>query len=343
MTVRALATIEKIVEVAPIPDADAIERVRVRGWDVVTKRDEFRPGDHCVYFEVDSLLDVTDERFAFLAPRGVRTDAEGHSGHVLRTARLRGQVSQGLALPLSAFPEILDRCAGEDVTDALGILKWEPPIPAELAGTIAGPWPGWIPKTDEERIQNVPNILGVRDIGWVATEKIDGTSCTIFIEGDVDGVCSRNLNLAETPNTLWRIAREICLHEKLRAMLRLGWDSDRLAVQGEVFGEGIQGNPLKLKGQHFRIFNLVDRTGSVTRAWWPDQITAHTVPVLDLAFPVTLADALAQADGLRSTLAKDKAAEGVVWRSRSMEMLPGANVRASFKVISNRYLLKGDR
>ena len=118
MAERRLATIETIASISPIPQAEAIVRARVRGWDVVVKKDEFLPGDTCVYFEVDSMLDVSDPRFEFLAPRGVRVDENGREFHVLKTARLRGQYSQGLVVSTELFPELgemsLSR-VGEDV------------------------------------------------------------------------------------------------------------------------------------------------------------------------------------------------------------------------------------
>lgn len=340
---RALATIEQIAEIAPIPDADAIVRARVRGWDVVVKLDEFRPGDLCVYFEVDTMLDVTDERFAFLAPRGVRTDVEGHSGHVLRTARLRGQYSQGLALPVACFPELGDvtagRC-GEDVTDRLGVRKWDPPIPANLSGQVLGNRPSWIPATDEDRIQNLPHILDAGDGNWICTEKIDGSSTTFFVDDDTAGVCSRNLNLVDDDrNTLWRLAHQLDIHTLIR-------DSDlgaRVAVQGETFGEGIQGNPLRLKGQHFRAFTLRVGGHELPRDHWPAWLLELAVPTYDhLPFPGSVDEALAQVEAIRSTLA-DRPAEGVVWRHRrcpQVTLPDGRIVRASFKAISNRYLLK---
>src|SRR5690606_38901714 len=105
------------------------------------KLGEFAVGDRCVYFEVDTLLDVADPRFEFLAPRGVRTDTDGVYGHVLKTARFRGQYSQGLVLPLEAFPELAGADVGDDVTDLLPVIKWAPPIPANIAGSVRGPLP----------------------------------------------------------------------------------------------------------------------------------------------------------------------------------------------------------
>lgn len=341
---RRLATVETVVEVAPIPEADAIVRARIRGWDVVVKLGEFVPGDRCVYFEVDSLLDVADPRFAFLAPRGVRTDVEGRSGHVLKTARLRGQYSQGLALPLAGFPGLADAQPGTDVTAALGIVKWDPPIPAQLAGEVRGRLPSWIPVTDEERIQNMPTILAVEGVAWVATEKLDGTSCTVYVDPHGEqGVASRNLDLrpSET-NTRWNLVRRHAIH----AELAHSYPDQYAVLQGEIYGESIQGNPLKVRGQHFAAFTLRVGSGEVPRRDWPDWALDLSVPVRALPFPADVDAALAQVDGLTSALVPDKAAEGLVWRAvdAATVVLPGGQVvRASFKVVSNRYLLKHDR
>jgi RNA ligase (TIGR02306 family) len=344
-TARRLATVETISEIAPIPDADAIVRARVRGWDVVVKKGEFEPGDACVYFEVDSMLDVEDERFAFLAPRGVRTDADGRKGHVLRTAKLRGQYSQGLALPLSAFPELASAVPGDDVTEAIGVWKWEPPIPAELSGQVRGMRPSWIPATDEERIQNLAAILHCPGV-WVATEKLDGSSMTVYVDpdtnvGPIHGVCSRNLDLlpAES-NTLWRLAREHTLHDRIREE----FPGRHAAIQGEAYGAGIQGNPLKLKDQRFAAFTLRVDGREIPRGDWPAWLRELSVPVRgEFEFPATLDQALADADGMKSAVSPDRLGEGLVWRAADrtqVQLADGSLVRASFKVISNKFLLK---
>jgi len=348
---RRLATVETITEIAPIPGADAIVRARIRGWDVVVKKGEFAPGAKCVYFEVDTMLDVDDPRFDFLAARGVRTDAEGRKGHVLKTARLRGQYSQGLALPLSAFPEASQALEpGTDVTAYLPVWKWEAPVPASIAGQVRGMRPSWIPATDEERIQNIPGILQA-NATWVATEKIDGTSCTFWIDYSQGtpadyGVCSRNLDLLPADgNTLWRMARTLDIHNRIADEICEPYEANRVALQGEVFGEGIQANPLRLKGHHFRAFTLRIDGREIPRGDWPEWVRDLSVPVLGLEFPASLDEALAQADGIKSTLA-DRPAEGIVWRASdgAHVMLPdGSQARGSFKVISRAYLLKNDR
>ena len=153
---RQLATIEQLSNVRSHDNADALELATVRGWQVVVKLDEFASGDTVVYFEIDSMLDHSDERFAFLAPRGVRTDVrDGFSGHVLRTAKLRGQISQGLVLPVDEFAAEIgdDMTIGRDLTEILGLRKWDPPLPADLSGKALGQRPGSVPKTDAERVQ----------------------------------------------------------------------------------------------------------------------------------------------------------------------------------------------
>jgi RNA ligase (TIGR02306 family) len=346
MSERKLATVERIVRTAPIEGADNIELAFVRGWQLVTqKSNNFKPGDLVVYFEIDSFIDVDDYRFEFLAERGIRTDADGRKGHVLKTIRLRGQYSQGLILPLAEFPELnidWDEVEpGTDVSEQLNVIKWEPPIPANLSGQVRGYLPGWISKTDEERIQNLPpEIFGYLDDKWIATEKIDGSSMTVYVTGTDVGVCSRNLNLKESDtNTLWQMAREYDLFEIER---HFQFDIG-VAIQGEVFGEGIQKNPLGIKGQRFRVFNVIVDGVKLPRIVWPAALIELGVPVYpDMKPPTDLDDALAQVENLQSLITPERKAEGVVWRNQESVYIDELNIPASFKVISNKYLLKHD-
>lgn len=173
---RKLASIRVIDDVEPIDGADAIEVVTLGGWKVVTKKSEFAKGDLCVYFEIDSFLPAGVPAWQFLVDKSSR-EFEGVVGHRLRTIKLRGQVSQGLVLPVSAlggftvsdeFGDLdftrVEWQAGEDVTELLGIKKWEQPLPAELSGQAEGMFPSFIPRTDQERCQNiVSDIFGYED------------------------------------------------------------------------------------------------------------------------------------------------------------------------------------
>ena len=328
---RKMATIRKIDEIRPIEGADAIEAAVVGGWVVVIKKSEFKVGDLAVYCEIDSW--IPHELAPFLSKGNEPRVYNGVRGERLRTVKLRGQVSQGLLIPaLGTFPE------GTDMTEALGIQKWEAPIPAQLAGDVEGPFPTVIPKTDQERIQNLTEQLrewqGNTEFTWEITEKLDGSSMTVFINGDAEGVCSRNWNLKETEgNTLWRVARRNDLLTKIRKTNR------NLALQGELIGEGIQGNAYKVTGQDFFVFDIydIDRGDYMTpfeRRVFCDTHGIKHVPVLakQMVIQEWVTGLLTMADG-QSVLNPKANREGLVFKSNAFD-------GPSWKVISNRWLLK---
>ena len=262
---RKLASIQTVNAVEPIPNADAIEKIRVLGWWVVVKKGELKPGDKVVYCEIDSLLPERPE-FEFLRAssfKPAQTDANGAitlpAGFRIKTVKLRGQVSQGICFPLTILPPGAPADEGADVTDQLGILKWEPPIPVGMGGKVKGGFPGFLPKTDETRVQVLEPVLQRhRGKTFYVTEKLDGTSFTAFLRQGEFGICSRNLWMdeADESNILVRVARGQKLEEKLRtARERLGFD---LAVQAEVIGPGIQKNKYGLKGVTLRVFNVLN-------------------------------------------------------------------------------------
>ena len=328
---RKLATVQTIGSLAPIPGADLIEVASVKGWKLVVKKGEFMPGDKAVYCEIDSFLPVCDI-FEFLRKSSYKKMGE-QEGFRLKTMKLRGQVSQGLLLPLSVLPPDCARDEGTDVTGALGIVKYEPPIPASLSGIAKGMFPSFMPKTDEERIQNLADEYeDMKRHIYNVTEKLDGSSATFYFNNNEFGVCSRNLELLETPgNTFWKVARELDIENKLRA-------EGNYTLQGELTGEGIQGNPYRLKGQTVIFFNVfdIDRQEQLPfsrfRAFIHKLGLQH-VPVLDEAFhlPATVDELLLMADG-KSELNNAASREGLVIRSHDRQV--------SFKVISNSFLLK---
>lgn len=190
--VRKLVTVRRIDALVPIADADAIEAARIGGWMSVVKKGEFVEGQAVLFFEIDSFMPRDVPEFAFLSarssrkilsPEGVETD-----GAILSTMKLRGQVSQGLVLPLS-FGLVADSSQDEidSVVAGLGVFKYEKPVPAGSAEDIIGAFPGRLLKTDSERVQNLSDeFLGsLNPSSWFATEKIDGTSATFWKE---DGV-----------------------------------------------------------------------------------------------------------------------------------------------------------
>lgn len=358
---RKLATIEKIKELHPIEGADAIERAVVRGWNLVVKKGEFKVGDFCVYCEIDSLLPEHEE-FEFLRPRGFR----------IKTIKLRGQVSQGIAFPLSVLESVgklqsvigdprwdtllllntplesgddtIPIVQGEDVTEALGVTKYEPPIPACLGGTAKGRFPSHSIKTDEERIQNLKEEYDFfKTLRWIVTEKLDGSSMTAYIMNGEFGVASRNLELKENDtNSFWKVARELKLEEKMREYMNRH-NMEGITLQGELIGEGIQKNKYRIKGQTARFFRVFDPM-KYEFLPYTDTLDAiremglESVPVVDPEFtlPENYEDLISYADG-RSSLA-ETAREGVVLVCRNpMDKYQG---RLSFKVISNKFILK---
>jgi RNA ligase (TIGR02306 family) len=336
---RKLATIEQIHSTRPIPDADAIEVVRVRGWDVVAKIGDFQPGDPCVYFEIDSLIPIDQDRYQFLANRGVRTDVNGNTGHVLRTMKLRGQYSLGLVLPLDVFPELAaDTPVGTDVSDLLGIIKWDPPVPPEMEGAVVGPFPSWTRQTDAERVQNLADMFPLDPPGWTATEKIDGMAATFSFDPEGNPtVSTKTWSMAYNPDhTMWRLADQLGVFDLLRSVSAqldpLVNEFGPVVLQGELYGEKIQRNPLKMRGHHLAFYGgLVgqQRMGfSDVASLFPE---LPFVPIVNLPVPTSIDDALAQVEGMESLVSPGHQAEGVVWSHPSFD---------PWKAINNRFLSK---
>lgn len=331
---RKLATVQRISEIKAITGADAIEAFRVGGWWVVDKKDAYAVGDLAIYIEIDSWIPNVLAPFLNKGKLEPRT-YKGVAGERLRTIKLRGQVSQGLLLPIDG---IGIKVEGDDVTEALGIQKWEAPIPACLAGMARGGFPSAIPKTDQERIQNLAPVLDSwANFKWEVTEKLDGTSATYFLDeaGDFH-VCSRNLDLKDSEgNTHWMIAKKYNIHEKMLAKGLLGF-----AIQGEIIGEGIQGNKYKLTGQDFFVFDMYDSQARVygsaeDRQRITKELNLNHTPVIIHSSLVGLnVDAILDYAEGKSILNAKTEREGIVFKCIEDPSI-------SFKSISNRFLLKG--
>ena len=208
---RKLATVRKIDEIRPIEGADAIECAIVGGWTVVVKKGEYQAGDLAVYCEIDSWIPT--ELAPFLSKGQEPREYNGVKGERLRTVKLRGALSQGLLLKpadVMAAKQFTLAGVGGDVTELLGIQKYEPPVPAQLSGQVRGNFPTAVPKTDQERVQNLKKeVQAWTETGtlWELTEKLDGSSCTMYLDLDNEfHVCSRNLSLQKE-------IIEICLDE----------------------------------------------------------------------------------------------------------------------------------
>jgi RNA ligase (TIGR02306 family) len=340
---RKLATIRRIADIQPIEGADAIEVAAVDGWKVVVKKGEFRIGDLAVYFEIDSVLPIMEE-FEFLR-KGCyvkkdwlvsETNPTGE-GFRLKTIRLRGQVSQGLLVPVrESMLNTLPPTIGDDLTGTLRVVKWDPPLPATLSGKAKGNFPSFIPKTDQERIQNVSDLDKYANDEFEVTLKLDGSSMTVYsYEGKI-GVCSRNLELdyINSPDTAFaRVFLESGLAEAI---------PDGLAIQGELMGPGIQGNRENLKEHSlfvFDVYNILEgrylkhgeRVDLVNSLRKQGILISHCpIQNIILAARKSKEELLAMAEGPSLV---HKVREGLVFKSIQ-------NPEFSFKAISNKFLLK---
>ena len=180
---RKLASIQRIWKIEPIEGADRIELAYILGWQCVVNKGQFYVGDLAVYFEIDSFLPIRPE-FEFLRNSSYKnTDIMGE-GFRLKTQKFRGQVSQGLLLPIVQFPEIPNDIKLEaDVTELLGVRKWEIEERATTGGTIMGTLPYSIPHTDETRVQAMPNLINeFANIEYYISTKMDGSSHSISVD-----------------------------------------------------------------------------------------------------------------------------------------------------------------
>jgi len=328
---RKLASIRIIEDVNPIAKVDFIERVRIGGWRCVVKKGEFKIGDKCVYFEIDSLLPIR-EPFLFLEKTCAKAKCiyEGQEveGLRLRTMTFRGQVSQGLALPLSMFPGITDT-VGEDVTKTLNVAKYELILTKDMADDIAGCFPGYISKTDEERIQNLTSILDeYRGRVFYESEKVDGTSSTFAkYDNEFDAYQKAVRLKRNSDNVYWKIVRKYNLLEKL---------PNNFAIQGEVVGPGVEGK-LGLSDTECFVFGVFDINtamllGLDDMCHFVKDLGMKTVPIIDENFILNhTCDQLLELVERKSLINPKINAEGAVFRLRdSIEKI-------SFKVISNKY------
>jgi RNA ligase (TIGR02306 family) len=337
---RSLATIRQIHTIEPIEGADLIELAKVDNWQVVVKKGEYQVNDLAVYLEIDSFVPTVLTPY-LTRPGHTPKEYLGVLGERLKTVRLKKQLSQGLLLPMDVV-NLLGNL-GDDVTDFLGILKWEPPVSPALAGVQKGNFPSCIPKTDQERVQNlkyIPETL------YEVSEKLEGSSMTCYIIDGVFGVCSRNIDLVESPdNTFWQVARKL----NIEAMMRREAEADNysFAIQGELVGPGIQGNIYNLSEHDLFIYDIFDVTyqrylsASIRRSLI-SFMGLKSVPIVEMynnyadhSNPkklLTHEAILAMAEGA-SKLNPKQEREGLVFKSY--------DGKSSFKAISNKYLLKG--
>lgn len=375
---RQLVTIRVVAEIRPILNADNIELAIVDGWQCVVKKGEFKVGDRGIYFEIDSFIPVGNPAFEFL--RKDAREWKGKLGIRIRTIKLRGQISQGLLLSKSSVPSPLPLKKGEyldNLAKHFGVVKWEreEPVqevrydswfdsvirfftpkkyrPAVFAFIYTkffkrkgvrglSSFPSFIPKTDQERIQNVINKKLDCIDEYRVTVKMNGSSMTVYVNNGVFGHCSKNVKLGvEDGSRFSEIVKRYDMNILLPRII--GKDGRNLAIQGELCGPGIQGNYEGLETMEFFVFDIWDidkqhylppyDKDSILEALKSNGLELKKVPhiaTVHINSFKSINDYLTFAEG-PSLIVKKR--EGVVF-----QRLDGGD---SFKVVSNSYLLKG--
>jgi RNA ligase (TIGR02306 family) len=278
----------------------------------------------------------------------------------IRTRKFKSQISQGLVLPLSIlngkkFPDdtrenpIYEWKEGQEVTSLLGVQLYITYIPPNLAGEVKGVFPGFLQKSDCTRVQILrPLLEKYKGIKCSYSEKIDGSSVTIYLKDGEFGVCSRNLELKETPkNSLWKLARKYDIENKLKQL------GKNIALQAEIVGPGINKNTLALTYVDLYFYDAFDIDTykyydlNDFKELVENKLKLKTVPILSYDF--TLIDNIDELVKLSIGPSKINPAgprEGIVIRPLKeiydVVVMPDNNGRISFKVVSPEYLLKYD-
>lgn len=393
---RELAYVVNIDRIEPIIGSDNCEAAVVGGWRVMTRKGTFQAGDKAVYFEIDSKVPET-ETFAFLAPKHYKVKTQkytfGGKGNFISQGLLMSFADFGWDIDKYKTGDFLTKVL--EVTYAIAednkrkasvdkykkmaqrypklfknskMIKW---LYKRIWGKKllflflgnkrdkkASFWPDWVVKTDEERVQNLPQLFPPDDTEWIVTEKIDGSSTTFTIKRKKHNkyefyVCSRNVcfdkpekedKLFYDTNIYTKMAEKYSVEDVLVDMLEDFPDANFITIQGETYGNGVQKRNYDMDDIDFKAFNLIfGYKDGTTKRLNPMEMTytlalynqIPCVPILNSEFklPNTMDEMIAYADGPSELDGKYR--EGVVLRTRD-----GVN---SFKVVSNVYLLnKGE-
>ena len=345
---RKLASVQRIWKIEPIEGADRIELAHVLGWQCVVNKGQFQPMDIGVYFEIDSFLPIRPE-FEFMRTSSYKkTDIMGE-GFRLRTMRFRGQISQGLLLPLSQFPEIPANAEiGTDVTELLGVRKWEIEERATTGGTVIGNLPYDIPHTDETRVQEEPELIqAFAGLEYYISTKMDGSSHSIGIDENGFHVTGHNYEYKDDGNSsFYELVKARGYREKMEAFAKEN-GLTALTIQGELCAPGIQRNRLRLSKPEWYVFTVrengkrvgLNRMLEVCAALRMEHVPIEEVGVdLPSKYP-TVEALLERADGDYPNGGKK---EGIVVRPTEPVFCPLISASLSMKIVSNKYLLKNE-
>ena len=345
---RKLASIQKIWKIEPIEGADRIEIAHVLGWQCVVNKGQFKPMDLAVYFEIDSFLPIRPE-FEFMRSSSYKKNDIMGEGFRLRTMKFRGQVSQGLLLPINQFPELSGEWElGADVTEMLQVRKWEIEERATTGGTVIGTLPYCVPHTDETRVQAEPELIQeFAGLQYYISTKMDGSSHSICVDENGFHVTGHNYEYKDDGNSdFYKLVNERGYKDKLMAFAQKeGLNS--ITIQGEFCGAGIQKNRLKLVKPEWYVFTIMENGKRVGLSRMLEICLALDfvhVPIeekgIDLPSKYPTVEALLErADGDYPNGGKK---EGIVIRPVEPVFSYRISGDLSMKVVSNKYLLKND-
>lgn len=344
-----LATVEKVLAVEHHPNADKLDIIKVLGYDAIVGRDQYKVGDLIVFIQPDSILPQDKPWCSDL----LRYTSKGR----IRAVRLRGEWSMGLVcglqdlydkvLYLSIDGDLVEE--GQDVTEALGVTKYEPALPKNLQAR--GGLPFQIPKTDEDRWQNLRNLDDLMGQEVDVTLKIDGSSATYYCllgghwpgeDQTKVGLCSRSLELklGEDENgqefsSKWHEAeRRYGILDRLRVYCER--EGVSLALRGEIYGEGIQAFPHNphcrgsIDFAAYSVYNITDKgyEEKGSKYYYRDVAAALGLPEVPLLeSSQTLTTAMIADYDHKYKKVQDKPFEGVVIK----------HAEGSFKVINKWY------
>ena len=346
---RKLASIQIIRKIEPIEGADRIELAHVLGWQCVVNKGQFQPGDKAVYFEIDSFLPIREE-FEFMRHSSYKkTDLMGE-GFRLKTQKFRGQISQGLLLPVTQFPEIPANIELDaDVTEILHVRKWEIEEKVTTGGTIIGDLPHTIPHTDETRVQAEPELIQeFTGLEYYISTKMDGSSHSIGMDENGFHVTGHNFEYKDDgSSTFYNLVNERGYKEIIQEFVKKN-DLDTLVIQGELCAPGIQRNRLKLLKPEWYVFTIREngkRVGLNRMLEICDALNMTTVPIeetgMDLPSKYPTVEALLErADGEYPNGGKK---EGIVIRPTEPVFSTLISASLSMKVVNNKYLLKNEK
>ena len=344
---RKLASIQKVWDIIPIDGADRIELAKVEGWQCVANKGQFQKGDLAVYFEIDSFLPIRPE-FEFMRASSYRkTDIMGE-GFKLKSMKFRGQLSQGLLLPISAFKELPeDIKLGTDVTELLGVKKWEIEERATTGGTVIGTLPYDVPHTDETRVQAEPELIqAFSGLEYYISTKMDGSSHSLSLDESGVHVCGHNYEYKDDgSSSFYEFIKQKHYDEIMKKYYESMELKGPLTIQGEFCAPGIQKNPLRLTKPEWYVFTIRSegkRVGLEAMQKACKAMNMPTVPIEEIGVDLpsrypTVEALLERADGNYSTGGRK---EGIVIRTTEPVYNETIGGPLSMKVVSNKYLLK---